>query len=456
MAIPRHIFKTYDIRGLVDSEVHPEFAVQIGKAFVTLIQAEHPGKPLSIAVGRDMRETSPAIQEALMEAMRASGADVLDMGLVSTPAFYFGVGHTGADAGVMVSASHNPAAYNGFKLTRAKAVPVSGYSGITKLADIIEQEAYVMPTRSGTRSVVSNIPSLAVEAEMAFAGEAPVKKFKVVADSANGMGAQYLDELFRRLSLDVTRMYWEFDGSFPNHEADPFKDENVVDLRKKVLSTGADLGIATDGDGDRIFFVDNEGEVVEPAIIRGLIAQIMLRKVPGATVCYDIRPGKITEDMIVEAGGTPCVTRVGHSLIKERMIEEGAVFAGESSGHFFYAFPSGCYEGPVAVALQLLQELTRRDVSLAELVRPLKRYAHSGEINFKVADKAGAIAALKEAYADGALSEIDGITITYPSYWFNVRVSNTESVLRLNLEAADRAVMEEKREAIASLIKQFV
>jgi len=456
MTIPKHIFKTYDIRGLVGSEVTPELAALVGRAFVTLIQNERPGASLKIAVGRDMRESSPALQESLIAAMIAAGADVLDVGLVSTPAFYFSVGYTGADAGVMISASHNPAAYNGFKLTRAKAVPVSGYSGIQDVANIIESESYVVPTRTGTQSVVSNIPALAAEYELDFAGHDDVKKFRVVADTANGMGAQYLDEMFRRIPLDATRVYWEFDGSFPNHEADPLKEENMRDLRKQVLAHSADIGIATDGDGDRIFFVDEKGDVVEPAIVRGLIAQIMLRRHPGATVCYDIRPGKITEDMIREAGGTPCVTRVGHSLIKEKMIETGAVFAGESSGHFFYAFPNGCYEGPVAVAVMMLQEMTRAGKSLSEMLAPLRHYAQSGEMNLKVNDKAGAIAALKEQYADGTLSEIDGITITYPDYWFNVRVSNTESVLRLNLEAGDRATMEAKRDEITSLIKRFV
>lgn len=456
MGIPRHIFKTYDIRGLVGEEVTPELAAQVGRAFVTLIQNELPGKPLTVAVGRDMRASSPGLQEVLMAALAESGADVLDVGLVSTPAFYFSVGHTGADAAIMVTASHNPAEFNGFKMTRARAVPVSGYSGIQEVADIIEREAYVVPTRVGTRSVVSNIPALAAEAELAFAGDAPIKKFKIVADSANGMGAQYLDELFRRVPCDVTRLYWDLDGTFPNHEANPFKEENTEMIRKQVVQLGADLGIATDGDGDRIFFVDEKGITVEPAVVRGLIGQIMLRRNPGATVCYDIRPGKITEDMIREAGGVPCVTRVGHSLIKEKMLETGAVFAGESSGHFFYAFPTGCYEGPVAVAAQLLQELTARGITLSELVAPLNRYAHSGEINFTVNDKAAAIAAIKERYADGTLSELDGITIAYPDFWFNVRASNTEPLLRLNLEAADRATMETRRDEITALIKQFV
>ena len=456
MNIPRHIFKTYDIRGLIGEEVTVPLAARVGRGFVTLIQNEHPGIALKIAVGRDMRESSAELQEALMSAMIEAGADVLDVGLVSTPAFYFSVGHTRAHAGVMISASHNPAAYNGFKLTRANAVPVSEYSGIQEVADIIESESFAVPSRVGTRTVVSNVPSLAAEHELAFVGNDPVRKMRVVADPGNGMGAQYLDELFKRVPLDVTRMYWEFDGNFPNHEADPLKEENTRDLRRQVLAHGADIGIATDGDGDRIFFVDDKGDVVEPSIVRGLIAQVMLRRHPGARVCYDIRPGKITEDMIREAGGEPCITRVGHSLIKEQMIREEAIFAGESSGHFFYAFPNGCYEGPVAVASMMLQEMTRLGKSLSDIVAPLRRYAHSGEINFQVSDKAGVLAAIKQAFSEGTLLEIDGVTITYPDFWFNVRASNTESLIRLTVEAIDRAAMESRRDEITAIIKQFV
>jgi phosphomannomutase len=456
MKIPRHIFKAYDIRGLVGEEVTPELAAHVGRAFVTLVGRELPESPLRVVVGRDMRSSSPELRDALVAAMLAEGADVLDVGVVSTPAFYFSVGHTGADAAVMVTASHNPGAYNGFKMTRARAVPVSGYSGIQDVADLIEREDYDVPSRAGACSAVPDIPSLAAEAEIAFAGNAPTKGFRVVADSANGMGAQYLDELFRRVPCDVTRMYWDLDGTFPNHEADPFKEENTEALRKRVVETGADFGIATDGDGDRIFFIDETGRTVEPAIVRGLIGQIMLRRHPGATVCHDVRPGKITEDMIREAGGVPCVTRVGHSLIKEKMIETGAVFAGESSGHFFYAFPTGCYEGPVAVAAQLMRELSDRGVTLSELVRPLERYAHSGEINFRVTDKDAAAAAIRRRFDGGEYSHMDGISVTYPDFWFNVRASNTEPLLRLNLEAVDRATMEARRDEIAGILREFV
>ncbi|KKW33099.1 MAG: Phosphomannomutase [Candidatus Uhrbacteria bacterium GW2011_GWA2_52_8d] len=277
---------------------------------------------------------------------------------------------------------------------------------------------------------------------------------KIVVDSANGMGAQYFDELFKLVDADVTRMFWEYDGSFPNHEADPFKEENTEAIRAKVVEVGADLGITTDGDGDRIFFIDDKGHLVTPAVLRGLLAQIVLRDHPGSTICYDIRPGKITRDMIVEAGGIPSVTRVGHSLIKEQMRKEQAVFGGESSGHFFYAFPTGVYEGPVTVATQILQEVTRRGIRLSEIVEPLERYVHSGEINFTVEDKDGMMHKLTQIFSDGELTTLDGITITYPDFWFNVRGSNTESKLRLNLEAIDRKTMESRRDEIVAVIKE--
>ena len=453
MSFPRHIFKAYDIRGLVEEEITESLAKQIGLAYAKLRRQEVDGDSFRVAVGRDMRPSSIVLQRALMEGLVEAGVQVLDIGLVSTPAFYFGVGHLKADGGIMVSASHNPAEYNGFKLTREMAIPVAGDTGISQMADLIaNDDLAVGEVTPGSVEVVDGIVEKAVEAEMVHAGEHALRPMKIVADTANGMGAQFLDVLFDRIEADVTRLYWEFDGTFPNHEADPFKVENTEVLREKVVELGADIGIATDGDGDRIFFIDNKGEMVNPAIVRGLLAQIVLKDAPGATICYDIRPGKITRDMIEEAGGVPSVTRVGHSLIKAQMRREGAVFGGESSGHTFYAFETGVYEGPVTATMQMLQEMTRQEKPLSEIVAPLDRYAHSGEINFRVEDKEAMIAKIKAAYEDGFVTDIDGVTFEYESFWFNVRPSNTESKLRLNLEAVDEAVMIEKRDALIALL----
>lgn len=445
----------YDIRGLSETEITPELAEKIGRAFAVLLKQEVTDHPLTIAVGKDMRETSPAYQEALTQGLRKSGVNVIDVGLVSTPAFYFSVGYLKADGGVMVSASHNPAEYNGFKLTRESAIPVSGDTGIQTIADLVEVDQFEDALEMGTMKTFEAIPELSAEAEFASAGHRSIKKFKIVADAANGMGAQYLDEFFKMVDADVTRLYWDFDGSFPNHEADPFKDENTRELEQKVIELGADLGIATDGDGDRIFFIDDKGKKVPPAVLRGLLAQIVLRDHPGATICYDIRPGKITSDLILESGGVPSVTRVGHSLIKEQMREVNSPFGGESSGHFFYEFPTGTYEGPVTVATQILQEITERALPFSEIVEPLgSRYVHSGEINFVVNDKQSTIQEIKEMYQAGQLNELDGISITYPDFWFNVRGSNTEPKLRLNLEAVDRGTMEKHRDEIVAIIRK--
>lgn len=453
MTIPRHIFKTYDIRGLVDKDITPAFAFALGRAFATFIRREIGGEAPTIAVGYDMRPSSVPYEAELVKGLVAEGARVIRMGLLSTPGFYFGVSDVDADGGIQVSASHNPAAYNGFKMVRARSVAISGETGIQEIADIMEKEDFDAVEGAGEVEEVEGVAARQVAAEIAFSEIAELPKFKLVADSANGMGAQYLDLAFAKYGFNVERMFWDFDGSFPNHEADPFKAENTEAICHKVKELGADIGITTDGDGDRIFFVDDTGEVVEPAIVRGLVARAMLRRFPGATICYDIRPGKITEDMIREAGGIPEVTRVGHALIKEAMMKSGAVFAGESSGHFYMSMPEGVYEAPVATMLIMLGEMAREGKKLSEIVAPLRKYSHSGEINFKVEDKTGALARLKAAFAQGEQSELDGLLVTYPTFWFNVRASNTEPLLRLNLEAVDEQTMQEKRDEVAKIVQ---
>ena len=455
MDIPRSIFKAYDIRGFVDSQITEDFSKSLGKAFITLISKENPGKHLTIAVGRDMRDSSPRFQKALMQGMIESGADVKDIGLVSTPAFYFGVGYLECDGGIMVSASHNPAEYNGFKMTRDHARPVSGNDGINNLADIMESDAYLISDKTGAIEVVDGIPEKFVEMSIDFAGGDPIRPLKVVIDSGNGMGGQYLDSFLQKYpQISCEKLFWQLDGNFPNHESNPLKEENNVVLKERIIASGADFGIATDGDGDRIFFFDEHGKTVEPAILRGLLAQIMLRKNPGSTIVYDIRPGKITLDMILESGGKPFLAPVGHSLIKKEMLIHDSVFGGESSGHFFYKYPTGSYEGPITVAVQLLQELTRKNVSMSELVAQYRKYFHSGEINFEVEDKQGTIKKIKEHFAEGELNELDGITITYSDFWFNIRPSNTESILRLTVEAINKEAMEKRRDEVIGIISR--
>jgi phosphomannomutase len=362
-----------------------------------------------------MRESSEDLSQGLSDGLVWGGAEVFDLGLLSTPAFYFGVCHLKSHAGVMVSASHNPAAHNGFKMVRAQARSVSGETGIQQIAGLMEGGRVERADTPGSVQRVLDIPQRMVQTHQAFAGGDGVGEFHVVADAGNGMGAQFLEDLFVRLpQVTLDKMFWEPDGSFPHHEPDPMKEENLRDLQERVRARGADLGIATDGDGDRIFFVDDLGEIVPPMILRGLLAQIMLRRFPRATICYDVRPGRVTEEMIVAAGGKPSLTPVGHSLIKDEMRRVGAVFGGESSGHLFYAYDHGVYEGPVTAVVQLLQELTRRGVALSELVRPYRIYAHSGEINRVVPHPTAALESIKERFHDGELSTLDGVSISYP------------------------------------------
>jgi phosphomannomutase len=355
---------------------------------------------------------------------------------------------------MIVSASHNPQEYNGIKITRQNAVPFGAGTGMEELQTAVENFSITEPVKKGSVKKYEGVALEQVKYEERGIDLSKIKKFKIVADTANAMGADYLGKLFADLpQAELVRMNFELDGTFPAHQADPFQNENVADLKKKVLAENADLGIATDGDGDRIFFIDNEGNMLEPAILRGIMAKIFLRENSGATICYDIRPGKITEDMILENGGVPSVTRVGHSLIKKQMIETGAVFGGESSGHFFVKFPHGVYEAPMVVILKLLSELSVTGQTLADYARPLKKYFHSGEINFKGADKEKVFVRLKEKYHDAEINDLDGLTFTYPDFWLNAHGSNTEALVRLNLEARSEKVMKEKTKEASDLIK---
>ncbi|MBP9828313.1 phosphomannomutase/phosphoglucomutase [Patescibacteria group bacterium] len=450
--IPSGVFKAYDIRGLVDSQLTNEFAYGLGKALGTLLAREtHKDQPV-VVVGEDMRPTSPTFSDELTRGLQEVGAQVLRVGLVSTPAFYFAVSYLNADGGAMVSASHNPAEYNGFKIVRARGVPVGGGTGLQTLRQMMEADDFSLRP-GGSFESVGDIARLHAENEVAVADVGDLPSYRMICDSANGMGAQYLDELFKLLPATVERMFWDFDGTFPNHEADPFKEENTEAIRHRIKEAGADIGIATDGDGDRIFFIDDKGELVDPAIVRGLVARAVLRRYPGAKICYDIRPGKITEDMIREAGGVPIVTKVGHALIKDTMLKEDAVFAGESSGHFYFRLPQGSFEAPLVTLLFVLGEMKRENKPLSEIVAPLRKYAHSGEINFKVADKEAVLAQLKSTFADAVQSDLDGLSFTYSDFWFNVRASNTEPLLRLNLEAVSQEVMQAKTAQVRSIIE---
>lgn len=454
MAFPEHIFKAYDIRGLYPGELNEELAYKIARAFVILRQRELGRDRLKITVSRDMRLSSPSLFAEIKRGLKEQGADVVDIGLAPTPTFYFAVSYYNYDGGMLVSASHNPKEYNGIKIIKERALPLSAGTGMEDLRELAKAGDFPKSKYIGTEKKQDRVVEAEVKLCETFADLKKIKPMKIVLDTANSMGIVYLEQMFKFLSqVELIKMNAKLDGNFPAHQPDPLQEALIADLKNRVVEEKADLGIATDGDGDRIFFIDNKGRRIKPEIMRGIIAQTFLRDNPGAVICYDIRPGKITEDMILEAGGKPSVTRVGHSLIKKQMIETGAVFGGESSGHFFVKFPHGVYEAPMIAALRFLQVLSESGISSSEYIKPLDRYFHSGEINFIVKDKSDILQKLKEKYSDAKINELDGLSFTYPDFWFNVRASNTEPLLRLNLEARSEKVMEEKLREVKKVIK---
>ncbi len=447
-------FKAYDIRGAYPDQVNEDLAYKLGRGYATLLQQEIPDKKLSIVVSRDMRPSSKKLHKHLIKGLTAGGVNVVDIGLNTTPTFYFGVAYYGHDGGIQITASHNPSEYNGFKLVRAKARPIGKGTGMNKVKKIVAAEDFLEPETPGSVTEFNQVLQDQVKETLKQVDLNAIKPLKVVVDAANSVGALDIKAIFPHLPCKLIPLYFELDGTFPHHEADPLKPENLIDIKQAVKEHEADLGIALDGDGDRMFFIDETGEEVPQPILRGIMAQLALQDNPGATVCYDIRPGKITRDMIDEVGGKAVVTRVGHSLIKARMEEVDAVFGGESSGHYFYKFDYGTYDMPLILLVKFLEFISQQNKPVSKIIEPYKKYSHSGEINSVVEDKDAVIQRLAEKYADAEISRLDGITITYPNFWFNVRPSNTEPKLRLNLEAVNREVMEKKKDEVLAIIRQ--
>jgi phosphomannomutase len=453
MPINHDIFKAYDIRGIYQKGVDEEVAYRLGLAFAEFRQEETGQKKLNIVVGGDMRNSTPSLKESLIKGLTSKGVNVVDVGMISTPSFYFAVAYFNYDGGVIVSASHNPPEWNGFKLTGEKAKPISYDTGIETLKEKMEKNNFPKTEAPGKIIKRENVLEKQMNHDFRYFEQYKIKPLKVAVDTANGMGAQYIEPLFKHIDAEPIPMNFQFDGNFPAHEADPLKEENLEDLKKKVVKEKCDLGIAIDGDGDRVFFVDDKGKPIDQSIIRGILAKIFLRDKPGSKICYDIRPGRITREIIEENGGIPIVTKVGHSLIKQKAIEEDAYFAGESSGHFFLNMNIGCFEAPIIMIGKLLQEFSEAGQKISEYIAPFKKYFHSGEINAEVADKQLIFKRLEQQYSDAEINKLDGITIEYPEYWFNVRGSNTEEKVRLNLEAISKRKMKEKTEEVMKIIK---
>lgn len=450
------VFKAYDIRGIYGQDFDDELAYLIGLAYIELRRTDsdyREGQKLTIAVGNDMRLSSPTLKQYLIKGLSKAGADVVDLGEVSTPTFYFAVGHYSYHGGIMISASHNPKEWNGFKLVRSGGVPISSETGLRFLKEKIQANQFKLANTLGQVTTNKNAGKEETAYALSTTNTNKIKSFKIVADTANGMAALYLERLFKHLSTKISYLNFVLDGSFPAHEANPSKKENLEQIQKEVIKQKADLGIATDGDGDRVFFIDNTGQTIEPAIIRGLLAEMFLRDKPGAKIGYDVRPGRITTDLIKEYGGIPIMTRVGHSLIKEQMLKEDIYFAGESSGHFYWRGAAGCFEYPDVMILKLLSLFSETELTVADYIKPYEKYFSSGEINRDIKDRNEVFKKIKEKYTDGNITELDGISVSYPDFWFNVRASNTEPVMRLNLEATKQKIMEEKRDEVLELIK---
>jgi phosphomannomutase len=443
------IFKAYDIRGTYPDQLDETTAFRVGYHYRDLLDEEDLARGPVVVVSRDMRSHSVPMARALKDGLRARGVAVIDIGVADTPQNYFAIGFLKASGGIQVTASHNPAVYNGFKMSRRDAIPVSYETGIDRLEELVT-----------TSDVATDLPPQAEEEERPVfdqyaehvLAEVTVTepRLKIAADAANGMGTIYLP-ILERLNVEIVPLYFELDGTFPNHEANPLKHENLVDVERAVQEHDCDLGVAFDGDADRAILIDEKGRFISADKITGMLAPRFLRDEPGAAIVYDLRSSWATKEAIVEAGGVPVRERVGHSFMKATMREHDAPFGGELAGDFYFR----CHytaDSSIGTVIEVLNHIRETGVPLSESVEPLSRYFSTGEINFEVDDKEGMIRHLAEVFASGEIDYVDGITVQFEDWWFNVRPSNTEPLLRLVLEGRTRQLMDEKKELLLSYL----
>lgn len=444
------IIKAYDIRGLVKEEITPDFSFSLGIAFAKFL--EHEREPATIVVGEDMRPSSPLLADAFSDGAISQGMDVIRIGLASTDMLYFASGKLNLP-GIMFTASHNPAKYNGMKLCKSGARPIGKETGLDKIRQLIEQGVPISNRSIGSmrnQDLLNDYVDylLSLFPEKAF----NKRKLKVVIDAGNGMAGFTAPAVMERLNIELIPMYFELDGNFPNHEANPIEAKNLKDLQKRVKKEKADIGLAFDGDADRCFLIDEKGELVNPSALTSLIAVNQLKIKPGSTIIYNLISSKAVSEVIAENGGIGVRSRVGHSYIKSLMAESGAIFGGEHSGHFYFSDFWRADSGMLA-ALYALTELMASKKTLSELLKPFNRYVASGEINSKVKNAEKSIELIRKKYCDKYLvDELDGLTITADSWWFNLRPSNTEPLLRLNVEADTEKEMIKIRDTVLSLI----
>ena len=438
------IFKAYDVRGVYPDEIDEGIAKRIGNAFVRFTGAS------TVVVGYDMRPSSVPLSQAFIEGATLAGADVVNVGLASTDLVYFAAGTLDAPA-AMFTASHNPAQYNGVKLCRAGAAPVGESTGLVQIKEAVASGLLERAEEIGQVREQDMLGAFA-EHVRSFADPKVLLPLKIVADTANGMGGLVVPRVFEGLPFELEVLFGELDGTFPNHPADPIQPENLVSLRKRVLETGADIGLAFDGDADRVFLVDNEGEPVSGSTTTAIVAKTMLARTPGGTVVHNLICSKTVPEVIRECGGEPVRTRVGHSFIKQVMAETNAIFGGEHSAHYYFRDNWRADSGSIA-SMVVLEALCEAGVPLSELRKPFERYAASGEINTTVGDPLAVIDAVAQSFTDATQDRLDGLTVDLGDWWFNLRASNTEPLLRLNLEAADRAACDAHTEEVLTLIR---
>ena len=443
------IFKAYDVRAVYPTQINGEVARRVGRAFIDYLG----GAPKRIAVGRDVRLSSPEIAGSFIEGARSEGAEITDIGVVGTDMMYFHVASQDLDGGAIITASHNPKEYNGIKMVRRGALALSGDAGIKEIKEAIMAGRFAdKGTREG-KVVSRTISDEYADHCLKFIDVGKVPRIKAVLDTGNGMGAIGATALFKRLPVELVKMYFDLDGTFPNHPPDPLEEANRREIMERVITEKAQIGMAWDGDADRCFFVDDTGEFVPGDFVTALLGESFVRKFPGSKIVYDVRASRAVRDRVEAAGGIALMNRVGHAFIKKRMRDDDAVFGGEVSGHFYFRDNWYADNGMIP-ALLVLELLGREGRKLSELLAPLRsRYFITGEINSKVADVAGALRRIEERYRDAEITKMDGVSVDYADWHFNVRPSNTEPLLRLNLEALSEPLMEEKRDEVLELIR---
>lgn len=445
------IFKAYDIRGLVDEELTPDFAFATGAAFARFLMGER--EPATVVIGEDMRPSSPALADAFSAGVTSQGFDVIRIGLASTDMLYFAAGKLNLP-GAMFTASHNPAAYNGIKLCLSGARPIGKESGLLTIEKFVLEGSPIALHQVGVERREEMLDSYVAHL-LSLVDVSKVRKLKVVIDAGNGMAGYTAPAVFAQVNAEVVEMYYELDGSFPNHEANPIDPENLKDLQRAVKREKADIGLAFDGDADRCFLVDENGDLVNPSSLTSLIATRELLKVPGSTIIYNLISSKSVPEIVAENVGTSVRSRVGHSYIKKLMAETGAIFGGEHSGHFYFRDFWRADSGMLA-ALHAIAALGESDLSLSQLLAPFDRYFSSGEINSTVSDSAAASSEIEQIYGAKPgveLDHLDGLTVTGATWWFNLRASNTEPLLRLNVEATTEAEMALIRDEVLNTIR---